>query len=72
MSSSKNDITAELLDNYIDAIPLPIRCFTCNKVISILYKRYLKLIEEGMEANKALDLLEIRRYCCRRMIISSI
>ncbi len=48
----------------------PIRCFTCGKVINQFYNLYLHMIEEdGKSIKEALDILNIKRYCCRRMFM---
>lgn len=51
---------------------IPIRCFTCNKVIASKYQAYLDLLTSGMSEKDALDKLGFDRYCCRRMIISHV
>lgn len=74
---------------------IPIRCFTCNKVIAHLWEEYqnrlqASFIEEDIPNNtkkrfvnidtienkttegKILDDLGIKRYCCRRMMLSHI
>lgn len=49
---------------------IPIRCFTCGKVISDVWEEYKKGVEAGEEPRKVLDDLNVRRYCCRRMLLS--
>ena len=49
---------------------IPVRCFTCGKVIGSAYPQFIEMTKGGMEAKEALDKLGIERYCCRRMIIS--
>lgn len=49
---------------------IPVRCFTCGAVIADKYERYLRLVDEGLDPDKALDKLGVKRYCCRRMIVS--
>ncbi|MCQ2086346.1 MAG: DNA-directed RNA polymerase subunit N [archaeon] len=49
---------------------VPIRCFTCGKVIGSDYVEYEKRVSMGEDAQKVLDSLGIERYCCRRMFIS--
>ena len=49
---------------------IPIRCFSCGKVIGNKYEEYTKMLEEGIDPKKALDDLGLDRYCCRRMILS--
>lgn len=49
---------------------IPIRCFTCGKVIASLYEQYKERVKAGEDADKVLDDLGLTRYCCRRMILS--
>jgi DNA-directed RNA polymerase I, II, and III subunit RPABC5 len=52
---------------------IPIRCYTCNKVIANKYEPYLKMIsEDGLTSKEALDRLGLTRYCCRRMILGNV
>lgn len=51
---------------------IPVRCFTCGKLIAHIYNEYLSRIKLGEEPNSVLDSLSINRYCCRRMFISSV
>ncbi|OCL00133.1 putative DNA-directed RNA polymerases I, II, and III subunit RPABC5 [Cenococcum geophilum 1.58] len=51
---------------------IPIRCFSCGKVIGDLWERYLKLIDDGISDGDAMDQLELRRYCCRRMVMTHV
>ncbi|MFB6283303.1 MAG: DNA-directed RNA polymerase subunit N [Halobacteria archaeon] len=50
---------------------IPVRCFTCGKVISEDYEEYMERKEAGEEPEEVLDDLGIDRYCCRRMIVSN-
>jgi DNA-directed RNA polymerase I, II, and III subunit RPABC5 len=47
----------------------PVRCFTCNKVVACFEESFNSLIDEGKTIGDALNLLNIRRYCCRRMFL---
>ena len=49
---------------------IPVRCFTCGKVIGSAYPKFIEMTNGGMQPQEALDKLGIERYCCRRMIIS--
>ncbi len=49
---------------------IPIRCYTCNKVIGNRYEAYLRYLEDKMTPADALDKLLLKRYCCRRMILT--
>ncbi|MDR2865806.1 MAG: DNA-directed RNA polymerase subunit N [Methanomassiliicoccaceae archaeon] len=49
---------------------IPVRCFTCGKVVGSVYTEYVKRVSMGEAPQKVLDDLGLERYCCRRMIIS--
>jgi len=51
---------------------IPVRCFTCGKVIGNKWKRYLQLLNEEKEMPEIFKELGLNRYCCRRMIISHV
>ncbi|NVM19834.1 MAG: DNA-directed RNA polymerase subunit N [Candidatus Lokiarchaeota archaeon] len=51
---------------------IPIRCFSCGKLIAHIYKPYLELIEKGEDADVAFKQLGIERFCCQRMIVSHV
>ena len=67
---------------------IPVRCFTCGKVVGNKYNKFTDLLEE-IESKKnkgelpescadktvhaiALDELGLERYCCRRMILTHV
>ena len=51
---------------------IPIRCFTCGKVIGNLWDKYKQQLDEGKTICEVLDNLGLKRYCCRRMLISHV
>lgn len=51
---------------------IPVRCFTCNKEISSKYEDYLAKRREGVQAAAALDMLGMKRICCRRMYLGHV
>jgi len=53
---------------------LPVRCWTCGKLIgrSNVRTKYVELLQDGMEAQVALDRCGLRKYCCRRMLLSHV
>ncbi|MFX1448675.1 MAG: DNA-directed RNA polymerase subunit N, partial [Promethearchaeota archaeon] len=51
---------------------IPIRCFSCGKLIAHIYEPYLEMIEKGESAENAFKQLGIERFCCKRMIISNV
>ena len=50
----------------------PIRCFSCNKVIGFYEQKYKKMLEDGIDPEKALNTINMTRYCCRRMFLSHV
>mgnify|MGYP001580569159 CR=1 FL=1 len=52
---------------------VPVRCFTCGKVVAEIYEEYQRMVtEKKEEPNKALAELGIERYCCKRTIFSHV
>lgn len=51
---------------------IPVRCFTCGKVIGSSWEKYLQALDAGKNPKDALDELGLERYCCRRMILSHV
>ena len=51
---------------------IPVRCFTCGKVIGHLWEEYKRRVEEGEDAGKVMDDLGLERYCCRQIILSNV
>ncbi len=51
---------------------IPVRCFTCGYPIGAKWEEFRKRVENGENPSKVLDDLGIKRYCCRRMMISHI
>ena len=51
---------------------IPIRCFTCGKIVSDKWEEYDRRIKSGEEASKVLGDLGLTRYCCRRMLLSNV
>ncbi|MFZ2071375.1 MAG: DNA-directed RNA polymerase subunit N [Halobacteriota archaeon] len=48
---------------------IPVRCFTCGKVISEVWEEYKERVKQE-DPGKVLDDLGIMRYCCRRMLLT--
>ncbi len=58
---------------------IPVRCFSCGKVIGSDYEKFNEKMEKIRRSGKkptadeiktTLDDLKVSRYCCRRMILS--
>jgi len=50
---------------------IPVRCFTCGKVIASVWEEYKQRIELE-DPGKVMDDLGISRYCCRRMLLTHV
>jgi DNA-directed RNA polymerase subunit N len=51
---------------------MPVRCFSCGKVIGSLYEPYIKQVQEGADPREVLDNLGLKRYCCRRVVVAHV
>lgn len=51
---------------------IPVRCFSCGKVVGGKFEEYKKRTEKGEQAGIVLDELGVERYCCRRMLMSHV
>lgn len=52
---------------------IPVRCFTCGKVVGNKWKPYVSYCSEGIwSQDEILDKLGLRRVCCRSMIITHV
>jgi len=58
---------------------IPVRCFTCGKVVGNKWEAYIGLLQgdaekeiAGVSEAKALDQLGLKRYCCRRMLLTHV
>jgi len=50
---------------------VPVRCFTCGSLIADKHEGYQNKVRSGEDPGKALDSVGINRYCCRRMLLTS-
>ena len=51
---------------------VPVRCFTCGKLIADKYADYQNRIKTEEDPKKVLDDLGMERYCCRRMLLTTV
>ena len=51
---------------------VPVRCFTCGNLIADKFDEYQNMVKSGEEPAKILDSLGIKRYCCRRMLLTTV
>ena len=48
---------------------IPVRCFTCGKVIGDLFETYVQRLEMGEESAEVFNSLGLDRFCCRKTIL---
>ncbi|GAB5031725.1 dna-directed rna polymerase subunit 10-like [Nannochloropsis oceanica] len=51
---------------------IPVRCFTCGKVIGNKYEVYVEYLKNDYKEGVALDKVGLKRYCCRRMVLTHV
>ncbi len=51
---------------------IPVRCFSCGKVIAHLWDQYDERTKAGDDPGVVLTDLGVERYCCRRMFVSHV
>jgi DNA-directed RNA polymerase subunit N len=49
---------------------IPVRCFSCGKVLGSHYALFMEKVKKGESPEEALDSLGVKRYCCRRMLFT--
>ncbi len=50
---------------------IPVRCFSCNKVIGGKYEEFIERRDKGEDPAEVMSDLGITRYCCRRLFVAS-
>ncbi len=50
---------------------IPVRCFTCGKVVASAYETFVVRTRGGDPPARVLDELGLTRYCCRGVILSN-
>ena len=51
---------------------IPVRCFTCGMLIADKYDDYQNKIKAGEDPEKTLESLGMDKYCCRRMLLTTV
>jgi len=51
---------------------VPVRCFTCGNLVADKFDEYQNGVKSGEEPAKILDSLGLERYCCRRMMLTTL
>jgi len=53
-------------------IIIPVRCFSCGSLVGDKWEDFARRVKEGEDAGKVLNNLGVKRYCCRRMLLSHV
>ncbi len=51
---------------------IPIRCFSCGKLIGDKWEDFARRVKSGENAGAVMDSLGVTRYCCRSMLLSHV
>ena len=51
---------------------IPVRCFTCGKMIGDKWEEFKERVKAGENPGVVLDSQGVKRYCCRRMLLSHV
>jgi DNA-directed RNA polymerase I, II, and III subunit RPABC5 len=51
---------------------IPVRCFTCGKVVGNKWERYTKQLSDGIKQEDVLTNLGLKRSCCRSMLMTHV
>ncbi len=52
---------------------IPVRCFSCGQVVADKWEEYDKRVnKEREDPKKVLADLNVKRYCCRRMLVGHV
>ena len=51
---------------------VPVKCFSCGKLIADKFDEFKQGVQSGKESQKVLDEIGLERYCCRRMLLTTV
>ncbi len=51
---------------------VPVRCFTCGNVVADRFLEFSNRVKSGEDPAQIMDLIGIKKYCCRRMFLSCV
>lgn len=51
---------------------IPVRCFTCGKLVGDKWEEFAERVNTGEDPGDVLNSMGIKRYCCRRMLLSHV
>ncbi len=50
---------------------VPVRCFSCGRVVGDKWEEFEERTENGEQAKKVLDELGVDSYCCRSIFLTT-
>jgi len=51
---------------------IPVRCFTCGAITGNKWERYEELLKQGIEPKDIYVILNLKRYCCKRIFLTHV
>ena len=51
---------------------IPVRCYTCGKVVGDKWEHYKELLKSGKSQPEAFEILKLKRYCCKRILLGHV
>ncbi|MBY6287135.1 DNA-directed RNA polymerase subunit N [Nanohaloarchaea archaeon H12] len=51
---------------------IPVRCFSCGKVIGDKWNEFEERTEDGEDKKQVLDDLGLEKYCCRTIFLTNV
>ena len=51
---------------------IPIRCFTFGRLVADKWEDFSRRVRQGEDPGAVLDSMGLKRYCCRRMLLSHV
>jgi len=51
---------------------IPVRCMTCGALLGHLWEEFRRRVSQGEDPERVLDELGVRRYCCRKTLLSHV
>jgi len=56
----------------LGSVLVPVRCFTCGALLADKYYEFSRRVAAGEAPGEVLDALGVKRYCCRRTLLSTV
>jgi len=71
LAPHKNEL--KYINNHnIQVMLIPVRCFTCGKVLGNKENLYKQLLENNVPIDQIYKALGIKRACCKRILLTNV